>query len=164
GIFDVSNINPLQGIGSQLFPLNVWANPAHWPFAFLDRQLATDISAATALACLMLACFLMARSFDLPTLPSIIVTHMCILLFAPSVCCLLFSVVFAAIPGIAVVYAPYMIAFGILARLDPGSWRDFIFSTCAIVTLIFFSIYCDPLWTMVCAISWITPFAVVTFG
>ena len=28
GIFDVSNINPLQGIGSQLFPLNVWVNPA----------------------------------------------------------------------------------------------------------------------------------------
>jgi len=50
GIFDVSSINPLQGIGSQLFPLNVWANPAHWPFAFLDRHLATDISAAIALA------------------------------------------------------------------------------------------------------------------
>src|SRR5262249_24258386 len=30
--------------------------------------------------------------------------------------------------------------------------------------MIFFSIYCDPLWTMVCAISWIAPFAVVTFG
>jgi hypothetical protein len=164
GIFDVSNINPLQGIGSQLFPLNVWANPAHWPFAFLDRHLATDISAATALACLMLACFLMARSFDLPTLPSIIAAQLCILLFAPTVRYFRLSVVFAAIPGIAVAYAPYMIALGILARLDPGSRRDFILSTCAIVMLIFFSIYCDPLWTMVCAISWIAPFAVVTFG
>src|SRR5215831_1461223 len=164
GIFDVSNINPLQGIGSQLFPLNVWANPVHWPFAFLDRHLATDISAATALACLMLACFLMARSFDLPTLPSIIAAQLCILLFAPTVRYLRFSVVFAAIPGIAVVYAPYLIAFGILARLDPGSRRDFVLSTCAIVMLIFFSIYCDPLWTMVCAISWATPFAVVAFA
>src|SRR5262249_48124488 len=60
-------------------------------------------------------------------------------------------------------YAPYMIAFGILARLDPGSRRGFIFSTCAIVMLVFFSIYCDPLWTMGCAISLISPFAVVTF-
>jgi hypothetical protein len=164
GIFDVSNINPLQGIGSQLFPLNVWANPAHWPFAFLDRHLATDISAATALACLMLACFLMARSFDLPVLPSIIAAQLCILLFAPSVRYFQFSVVFGAIPGIAVVYAPYMIAFGILARLEPGSRWDLVLSTCAIVMLIFFSIYCDPLWTMVCAISWLAPFAVVTFG
>ena len=164
GVFDVSSINPLQGIGSQLYPLNVWANPAHWPFAFLDRRLATDVSAAIALACLMLACFSMARSFDLPTLPSIIAAQLCILLFAPAVRYLRFSVVFAAIPGIAVAYAPYMIALGILARLDPGSRRDFILSACAIVVLIFFSVYCDPLWTMVCAISWAVPFAVVAFG
>jgi hypothetical protein len=116
------------------------------------------------LACLMLACFLMARSFDLPVLPSIIAAQLCILLFAPSVRYFQFSVVFGAIPGIAVVYAPYMIAFGILARLEPGSRWDFVLSTCAIVMLIFFSIYCDPLWTMVCAISWLAPFAVVTFG
>jgi hypothetical protein len=164
GILDVSNINPLQGIGSQLFPLNVWVNPAHWPFAFLDRHLATDISAVIALACLMLACFLMARSFDLPVLPSMIAAQLCILLFAPSLRYFRLSVVFGAIPGIAVVYAPYMIALGVLARLEPGSRRDFVLSTSAIVMLIFFSIYCDPLWTMVCAISWITPFAVVTFG
>src|SRR5215510_11352570 len=31
--FDVNNINPVQGIGSQILPLNVWANPALWPFA-----------------------------------------------------------------------------------------------------------------------------------
>src|SRR5262249_40761991 len=130
----------------------------------LDRSLATDISAAVALACLMLACFAMARSFDLPTLPSVIAAQLCILLFAPAVRYFRFSVVFAAIPGIAVAYAPYMIALGILARLELGSRRDFILSTCAIVVLIFFSIYCDPLWTMVCAISWIAPFAVVTFG
>src|SRR5262249_15171573 len=95
---------------------------------------------------------------------SIIAAQLCILLFAPMVRYFRLSVVFAAIPGIALVYAPYMIALGILARLDPGSRRDFILFTCAIVMLIFFSIYFDPLWTMVCAISWIAPFAVVTFG
>src|SRR5499427_5447644 len=147
GILDVSNINPLQGIGSQLFPLNVWVNPAHWPFAFLDRHWATDISAVIALACLMLACFLLARSFDLPVLPSVIAAELCILLFAPTVRYFRLSVVFGAIPGIALVYAPYMVALGILARLEPGSRRDFVLSTSAIVVLIFFSIYCDPLWT-----------------
>ena len=165
GIFDVSNINPLQGIGSQLFPLNVWANPAYWPFAFLDRQLATDVSAAIALACLMFACFLMARSFDLPVLPSIIAAQLCILLFAPAVLYLrLSAVVFAAIPGIAVAYAPYMVALGLLGRLEPGSKQHVVLSTCGIAGLIFFSVYCDPLWTMVCAISWVAPFAIVTFG
>lgn len=34
GIFDLNNINPLQGMGSQLQPHNVWADPAYWPFLF----------------------------------------------------------------------------------------------------------------------------------
>ena len=34
--FDISNLNPLQGFGSQVMPMNVWVNPAFWPFAFFD--------------------------------------------------------------------------------------------------------------------------------
>src|SRR5262252_1585475 len=30
--FDISNLNPLQGMGSQMTPMNVWVNPAYWPF------------------------------------------------------------------------------------------------------------------------------------
>ena len=38
--FDVTNLNPLQGLGSQLMPMNVWVNPAYWPFAFFDKEVA----------------------------------------------------------------------------------------------------------------------------
>src|SRR5215831_11122495 len=48
--FDVTSINPIQGIGSQLLPKNVWGNPAFWPFAIFDKESATDISALVALA------------------------------------------------------------------------------------------------------------------
>src|SRR5262245_45999603 len=44
-IGEINTIQPLQGIGSQMLPMNVWANPAYWPFAFVDKELATDISA-----------------------------------------------------------------------------------------------------------------------
>src|SRR6476660_5472971 len=37
GFFHFNSINPIQGIGSQLLPLNVWLNPAYWPFAFFDK-------------------------------------------------------------------------------------------------------------------------------
>jgi hypothetical protein len=38
GLFQVTNINPVEGVGSQLLPLNVWANPSYWPFHIFFSQ------------------------------------------------------------------------------------------------------------------------------
>src|SRR5262245_19240011 len=84
GILQINNISPIEGVGSQLLPLNVWANPAYWPFAFFDKVSATDISAMIALAIFMAACYIMARCFDLAILPSLIAAQLCIVLFAPT--------------------------------------------------------------------------------
>jgi hypothetical protein len=62
GFFHFNNINPLQGLGSQLLPINAWINPTYWPFAILDAGPAgpaTDASAAVALGIFALACYLM---------------------------------------------------------------------------------------------------------
>ena len=56
-------INPTQGLGSQLLPMNVWVNPAYWPFAFLPKELATDVSAAIALGIFVIAGYIMAHCF-----------------------------------------------------------------------------------------------------
>src|SRR3989442_16019499 len=64
GLFQLNNINPLQGIGSQLQPHNVWTNPAYWPFAVIDGLLALEVSALVALGCLALACHFLGRCFD----------------------------------------------------------------------------------------------------
>src|SRR5262245_32816879 len=45
GLFQLNNINPLQGIGSQLLTHNVWLNPAYWSFAIFDSPLALNVSA-----------------------------------------------------------------------------------------------------------------------
>src|SRR5262245_14430205 len=76
--FYVTNINPIEGIGSQLLPMNVWANPAFWPFAVLDKRQATDISALIALGIFASACCIMASCFDVPILPSAIAEQLCI--------------------------------------------------------------------------------------
>ena len=115
GIFGVTNLSPIMGVGSQMLPKNVWANPSLWPFAFVDRELATDISTLIALAVFVVACYVMA-------------------------------------------------ALGLLARIEPGSWRGFGLMTGGILALLFYSIYDDPLFTFVASIGWVVPFAVVTFG
>jgi hypothetical protein len=162
--FHFNNINPIQGVGSQLLPMNVWANPAYWPFAFLPKELATDVSAAIALGIFVIAGYIMARCFDVPMVPSAIGAQLSIIVFAPTAFIFQLSTVFCIMTGNAVVYAPHMIALGLLARLEPGSWRGFGFTSAGIFALLFYSLCCDPLWSIVHGIGWAAAFAVVAFG
>src|SRR6516164_7836094 len=161
--FEITNLNPLQGLWAQMMPMNVWVNPAYWPFAFFRKELAAEISGVAALICYAVACYLMARLFDLPRLPSIIAAQLSIMLFAPAAKALAFAAVFISIPGLAVVYAPHLLALGLLARLSPKRPQVFIFAA-GILMLLFYSLYCDPLWTMVSGVAWIVPFGVVAVG
>src|SRR5499427_9632038 len=161
--FDITNLNPLQGLWPQMMPMNVWMNPAYWPFAFFDKGLASEISGVAALICYALACYFMARLFDLPRLPSVVAAQLSIMLFAPAARAMALSVVFVSIPGLAVVYAPHLLAFGLLARVSPNRPQVFIIGG-GILMLLFYSLYCDPLWTMVSGVAWIVPFGVVAFG
>jgi hypothetical protein len=164
GLFQVTTISPIEGIGSQLLPLNVWANPAFWPFHFLEKALATDVSALIALMVFATACYVMARCFDVGIIASAIAAQACIILFAPTVLVLQLPTVFCLTPGNAVAYAPHMVALGLLARLESGSWRRIGLITAGIFAMLFYSLYCDPLWTMVDGISWSVAFAVVVLG
>jgi len=162
--FNVTNLNPLQGVGSQLLPLNVWANPVHWPLAFFEGKLATDIAGLVALTCIAGSCYVMARCFDLPPLPSVIAAQLCLVWFGPIAPLLGFTASFVLMPGLAAVYAPYMLALGLLARLEPSGARSFLVMTAAIAALVFYSFYCDPLWSVATAIGWAGPLAVVAFS
>src|SRR5215471_886550 len=161
GFFQVTTISPIEGVGSQLLPLNVWANPAYWPFHFLDQAVATDVSGMIALAVFAIACYVMARCFDLSVVASAIAAQLCIVLFAPMVLILGLPSVFCLTPGNAVAYAPHLVALGLVTRLEPGSWRTTGLLTIALFGLLFYSLVCDPLWTMVDGFSWAVPFAVV---
>jgi hypothetical protein len=99
-----------------------------------------------------------------PILPSVIAAQLSIVLFAPILFLLQLSTVFTLMVGNAVVYAPYMIALGLLARLEPGSWRSFAVITAGIFGLLFYSLCCDPLWSTVGGLSWALPFAIVAFS
>jgi len=162
GYFDVTNLSPVQSPGTQLLPKNAWANPAFWPFAFLAKETATDVSALIALACFASAVYVMMRCFDVPVLPSALAAQSCIALFAPALLVVHAPTNFCLTPADAVVYAPFMIALGLLARTEAGSWRTFSSTAAAISALIIYSVWCDPLWTMIAATSWAMPFAVVT--
>jgi hypothetical protein len=164
GYFDLTNLSPITGIGAQLLPKNVWANPAYWPFALFEKETATEISGLIALACFASAVYVMMRCFDVAVVPSAMAAQSTMVLFGPTMIILLTPSNFLVTPGDAVVYAPYMVALGLLAKLRAESWRRFAFTAAGISALILYSIYCDPLWTMVVGFAWAVPFAVVTVG
>jgi len=164
GFLQFNNINPIQGLGSELLPINVWINPTYWPFAVLEKARAANIAAAIALGFFAVACYAMTRCFDVPIVPSVIAAQLSIVLFAPLLFLFELSTVFSLMVGNAVVYAPYMVALGLLARLEPGSWRRFSLIRAGIFTLLLYSICCDPLWSLVCASSWALPFAIVALS
>src|SRR6266852_682032 len=141
--FNVTNLNPLQGVGSQILPLNVWANPVHWPLAFFEGKLATDIAGLVVVTCIAASCYVMARCFDLPPLPSVIAAQLCLVWFGPIAPLLSFTSNFILLPGLAAVYAPYMLALGLIARLEPGRVRNVVPIAVAVPGLIFYSLCCD---------------------
>src|SRR5262249_11589891 len=86
------------------------------------------------------------------------------ILFGPLAYLLLTYQVFWINPGIAVVYAPQLVALGIIARLEPGRISDFILATGSIFALLLYSLICDPLWTMISGIGLAGAFAVVALS
>jgi hypothetical protein len=63
--FEVNSLNPLQGNFSQLYPLNVWLNPAVVQFSWLPFDVAKTTSMLTFLSVQALAMYALARQFGL---------------------------------------------------------------------------------------------------
>src|SRR5215470_1073339 len=76
GFFQFNNISPIEGLGSQMLPMNVWLNPTYWPFAFFDKMVAANVAAVVALAVFAIACYVMARCFDVPVVPSAVAAQL----------------------------------------------------------------------------------------
>jgi hypothetical protein len=187
GIFNLTNLNPVQGYGSLMLPINVWVNPAYWPFAVQDMQLATDISATLAVGCLAVGCYIMARCFEVPVLPSIIAAQLVIVLLPPLVRVTgTFYQMLWLDPGIATVYAIPMVALGIFARLDTGyadkflgkalvrgnsvfsssifsnpATKNFLLVTGGVFAWLLYGIFSDPFWMAISGIALVGAFAVV---
>src|ERR1700730_16513345 len=111
----------------------------------MDSDRAAQVSGLIALACFAIAVYVMARCFDLPVVPSAVAAQSCIVLFGPLVLLASGTTVFALEPGFAVVYAPLMVALGVLARMEPGSIGRFFLRTSLGLLLLLYSLYSHPL-------------------
>jgi hypothetical protein len=164
GILNTTNFDPVQGFGSLLLPMNAWLNPAYWPFAAGDPRWALELSAAIALCCLALGCYVMARCFEAPLVPSIIAAQLVIVLAAPLVRVMgMFYQMLWLNPGLATIYGASLAALGVFASLHPGRVRSFIYAAGGVFGLLLYGICCDPFWIVISGLGLAGGFAVVLF-
>jgi hypothetical protein len=95
--FHVTNISPIEGLGSQLLPINVWGNPAYWPFTFSTRRWRRASPRSSRSPASRLAVTSWRGVFFRITSP-----QLCIVLFAAMVLILDLPTVFWVTPGKAV--------------------------------------------------------------
>jgi len=160
--FDITNLNPLQGLGSQMMPINVWVNPAYWPLPSSTRSLRRRSPALWRSFAMRPPVTRWRVASTCRGFPSIIAAQLSIMLFAPAVRTLAFMLNFDSIPGtgrrLCAASAGVRPA-GAASPERPQVWfiAGGLLACCS-------SLYCDPLWTGVSGLAWIVPFAVVTFS
>ena len=157
-------LNPLQGIGSQLLPSNVWLNPVYWPFHTNSHVLvmAPDLSALIALAFFAAAILAMMLCFDTGIICAVVAAMCTLVLFAPAMLIYGTPSVFCLNPGLAAVYAPHMVALGLLTRLE--RWDQFAPTVICLLLCLLLSALFEPMWTVVHGFCWSLAFAVIAFG
>src|SRR5262249_56680542 len=62
--FEVNAVNPLEGVFSQLYPLNIWLNPGLVQFLIFDHDTALVASTAIFLFIYCLSIYALARTVD----------------------------------------------------------------------------------------------------
>jgi hypothetical protein len=111
----VNALNPVEGDFSQLYPLNLWLNPANIQFTFLPFEVAMATSMLTFLAVLALVMYACARQLGLDRISAAIAAQ-CAIWFFPH---------FSYLPGIFPIY-----------QLNPGgSITDALFILLVVLVL-----------------------------
>jgi hypothetical protein len=159
--FIVNTVNPLEGVFSQLYPLNIWLNPGFVQFLIFDHDTALVSSTAVFLLIFCLAIYALARTVDLPLGTAVISAQLGAFAFPPLYHeAGLFSN-YDLMPGAALTVALFTLLLCVILRLREASWRSFGVAVALSTGLISYIVFNDPLTMGVIGFSFLLPFGVV---
>jgi hypothetical protein len=157
--FSSSEISRLQGMGSQVLPINPWVNPGYIGFTSNTTFPMVMASYLFFTACHFLAICFLGRSLKIGIYTCIIAAQIATLLtFPPLSEHFHVYLEFELNPGVAYLIAIILVALGILIRIDATSTARCIGLTTLLVLLALYIVFCDPLWTVGLNLT-ILPFA-----
>jgi hypothetical protein len=158
----VNALNPLEGLFSQLFPLNIWLNPGFAQFLIFDHGTALIVSTAVFLLSYCLAIYCLARTADLSLGASVVAAQLGAFAFPPLYHAAGLFSNFDLMPGAGLTVALFTLLLCVVLRLREVSWRSFAWGAALSAGLIGYIVFNDPLTMGVMGFSFLVPFAVAT--
>ncbi|RDI48137.1 hypothetical protein AQULUS_05710 [Aquicella lusitana] len=160
--FDMSTINPFQGMGSIFMPMNPWWNPGALVLGFSSNTLINfTISYSIYWVEIFLATFFLAKTIGLNKIESILAAEIYVLFFFPP-----FSAYFQAIPffSLAPMYAHWMAIISVMtiAYIKLGEYGTFYN-----ILLVFFLVVASFLLALTAGayfIPYVPVYALLVFG
>jgi hypothetical protein len=162
--FSVNAINIFQGLGSPLIQMNVWLNPGYLVFSVFDPEMARVVSTVIFLCVYCFSTYFLARSLGFSTLSAVIAGQLAAFVFPPFQYSAGFGIQFVLNPGVTYHIALLTLILCVVIRISSYSVRNVLINACAITALYAYSVYCDPLWTVVISVAFVIPFAISLFA
>jgi len=162
--FSLDAINIFQGLGSPLIQMNAWLNPGYLVFLISNPEIARISSAAIFLSVYCFSTYYLSRTFGLSTLSAIIACQLAVIAFPPFQYNLGLGIQFVLNPGVSYHIALITLILCIVIRTSSYSARKVLINACSIAAIYSYSIYCDPLWTVVISTAFVIPFIISLFA
>ncbi len=149
--FSLNAFNPLQGMGNQIIPMNVWLHPAYLPFHFFSDGTAALISTALSWLALVTSCYFLSRKLGIGEATSIVAAQISTVLFFPFQYEFDQHINYLLNPGVALITALVITGLTLIDRLadDFSKGRLGVINLSLLFAIAAFGILADPIWFVV---------------
>jgi len=152
--FNVTVYNPFQGLGSLFIPMNCWANPALLAVRTIGGPAGKYVSYGIYVLCYYVCAFVFCRSIGLSRPHAAMAAQLVsVFSFPPFNDMFGFWSIFNLNASPSLVVSMLLLAYAVLLSVDSADRTRAMLSGVAIFLLISYSVYCDPLWTVVLSLS-----------
>ncbi|MGB7097541.1 MAG: hypothetical protein WBD95_02070, partial [Xanthobacteraceae bacterium] len=156
--FVVNTPNPLEGVFSQLYPLNIWLNPGFATFLIFDHNAALVASTAVFLLIYCFSIYWLARTVDASEGVAIIGAQLGVFVFPPLYHLSGLFSNFDLAPHASLTVALFTLLLCLLLSLRDVSWRTLAIGVALSTMLMGYVVYNDPLTMGVIGFSFSVPY------
>lgn len=155
--FTVNTLNPLEGVFSQLYPLNIWLNPGFVTFLIFDHDTALIVSTAVFLFIYCLSIYALARTAGASPGVAIVGAQIGVFAFPPLYHLSGLFSIYDLCPGGSLTPALLTLLLCVILRLRAPSWRNFLIGLALSTALIGYIVFNDPLTMGVMGFCFLVP-------
>lgn len=161
--FSLNSLNPLQGLGNQIVPINIWLQPSYLPFLFFEEGAAATISMVLSWLALLVSSYFLSRQLGIGKTTSLIAAQLITVQFFPFQYELGLAINYLLNPAVAFTTAVVITLLGFAIRLsdDFSKGRRGTANMVMLFIVFLFGIITEPLGLFTIGLYFLPYFAVI---